>query len=63
MGDRGGPALDLVEMHDVEAGAGARVVALPLGRAQRRPQGQTPDPPHAVDPDPHISISTTLAPR
>ena len=57
MGGRSGPALDLVEMHDVEPVAGTRIIALAVGCAERRPQRETPDAPHAVDADPHDPCS------
>jgi len=53
MSGHGRVALDLVQMHDVEAVAGARVAGRSLHRAERRAQRQAPDPPHAVDADRH----------
>ena len=46
---RGGAALELVEVHHLEAVARARVVRGPLGRAHRGAQRQTADAAHAVD--------------
>jgi len=48
---RGGrsTALDLVDMHDIEPIAGARIIFGPQHRIHRRPQCQPPDAAHGVD--------------
>jgi hypothetical protein len=61
---RGRAALDLVEVHDVEAAHRARVVGGPLGSAEGGAQRQTADAAHAVDTHAHDRFdSFGCAPR
>ena len=53
VGGRRGAAAQLVDVGDVEARGGARIAVLAPHPAERRPQRQPPDAPHAVDADPH----------
>jgi hypothetical protein len=46
-------ALELVQVHDLQAVACAGVVLLALGCAHGRTQGQTPNATHTVDADFH----------
>ena len=53
MRSRGGAALELVEVNDLEPVVGARVACGPRQAAERRPQRQPADAAHAVDADAH----------
>ena len=46
-------ALDLVDMHDVETVAPARIIGPSFGRAQCGPERQPADAAHAIDSDAH----------
>ena len=54
------PALDLIQVHDLEPVAGARIVIRPPSRAECCPQCQPADPTHAVDANSHDDISMTI---
>ena len=54
--DRRGAAPDFVQVHDLEAIAGARIVRCPVHAAQRRTKRQPAHPAHAVDANPHVIL-------
>ena len=55
VGGGGGAALEFVEVHHLQAVAGARVIRWPFGCAHRGAQGQAADAAHAVDADFHVN--------